>query len=68
VHFLQVQDLRPKGQAVQNLPAKFIKNDSGAAAIEYAVILAGIAAMIIVVVQNLGSTLNTTYTSVATAR
>jgi pilus assembly protein Flp/PilA len=67
VHFLQ-SSLRPKGQAVQNLLAKFIKNDSGAAAIEYAVILASIAAMMIVVVQNLGSAANTTYTSVATAR
>jgi pilus assembly protein Flp/PilA len=53
---------------VRNLFATFIKNDSGAAAIEYVVIAAGISAAIVVVVQNLGATLNTTYTTVTTAQ
>ena len=42
-------------------------NEDGATAIEYGLIAAGIAVAIIVVVQSLGTTLNATFTSVATA-
>jgi pilus assembly protein Flp/PilA len=46
---------------------KFIRDESGATAIEYGLIAAGIAVAIIAVVQNVGSTLNTTLGSVSTA-
>jgi pilus assembly protein Flp/PilA len=43
---------------------KFAKDESGATAIEYGLIAAGISVAIIAVVQGLGSKLNTTFTSV----
>jgi pilus assembly protein Flp/PilA len=46
---------------------RFLKEESGATAIEYGLIAAGISVAIIAVVQSLGSSLNTTFTSVATA-
>lgn len=46
---------------------RFLKNQSGATAIEYGLIAAGISVAIIAVVQALGSNLNTTFTSVSTA-
>jgi pilus assembly protein Flp/PilA len=46
---------------------KFIKDESGATAIEYGLIAAGISVAIIAVVQGVGSKLNTTFTSVQTA-
>jgi pilus assembly protein Flp/PilA len=46
---------------------RFIRDDSGATAIEYGLIAAGISVAIIAVVGSLGSTLNTTFTSVQTA-
>jgi len=47
--------------------ALFLQNESGATAIEYAIIASGISIAIITVVASLGSTLNTTFTSVQTA-
>jgi len=44
----------------------FLKNESGATAIEYGLIAAGISIAIIAVVNSLGSTLNTKFTSVST--
>ena len=46
---------------------KFIRDESGATAIEYGLIAAGISVAIIAVVQGLGSKLNTTFSSVSTA-
>jgi pilus assembly protein Flp/PilA len=46
---------------------RFVKNESGATAIEYGLIAAGISVAIIAVVQGLGSKLNTTFTSVQNA-
>lgn len=46
---------------------RFLKSQSGATAIEYGLIAAGISVAIIAVVQALGSNLNTTFTSVSTA-
>jgi pilus assembly protein Flp/PilA len=46
---------------------RFLRDDSGATAIEYGLIAAGISVAIIAVVQGLGSGLNTTFTSVQTA-
>jgi pilus assembly protein Flp/PilA len=45
----------------------FLANESGATGIEYGLIAAGISIAIIAVVQSLGSSLNTTFTSVQTA-
>ena len=50
-----------------NLIKRFVQDDSGATAIEYGLIAAGISVAIIAVVQGLGSKLNTTFTSVQTA-
>jgi pilus assembly protein Flp/PilA len=46
---------------------RFFRDESGATAIEYGLIAAGISIAIIAVVTSLGSALNTTFTSVATA-
>ena len=46
---------------------QFVRNESGATAIEYGLIAAGISVAIITVVQTLGTNLNATFTSVATA-
>ena len=50
-----------------NLVSRFVKDESGATAIEYGLIAAGISVAIIAVVQGLGSRLNATFTSVQTA-
>ena len=50
-----------------NLVTRFVKDKSGAAAIEYGLIAAGISVAIIAVVQGLGSRLNTTFTGIQTA-
>jgi pilus assembly protein Flp/PilA len=52
---------------MKNLFSKFAKDESGATAIEYGLIAAGISVAIITVVSGLGSKLNTTFTSVQTA-
>jgi pilus assembly protein Flp/PilA len=46
---------------------QFAKDQSGATAIEYGLIAAGIAVAIIATVQALGTQLNTTFTSVSSA-
>lgn len=45
----------------------FVRNDSGATAIEYALIAAGIAAAIIAVVMGLGTALQTKYQTISNA-
>jgi len=52
---------------VKNLISKFLSNDQGATAIEYGLIAAGISVAIIATVAALGSSLNTTFSSVSTA-
>jgi pilus assembly protein Flp/PilA len=52
---------------MQNLFARFLKDQSGATAIEYGLIAAGIAVVIIAAVQSVGKNLNTTFGSVAAA-
>jgi pilus assembly protein Flp/PilA len=44
--------------------SSFFRNESGATAIEYGLIAAGISVAIIAVVQSLGTQLNTTFTKV----
>ena len=50
-----------------NLVARFVKDESGATAIEYALIAAGIALAIIAAVNTLGSTLNTKFGDINTS-
>jgi pilus assembly protein Flp/PilA len=49
------------------LAARFIKDESGATAIEYGLIAAGISLAIIAVVNGLGSKLNTTFSSISSS-
>ena len=49
---------------MKNLIARFVKDESGATAIEYGLIAAGIALAIIAVVNGLGSNLNRKFTSI----
>jgi pilus assembly protein Flp/PilA len=46
---------------------KFLSDESGATAIEYGLIAAGIALAIIAVVNGLGTSLNTQFTSISTS-
>ena len=50
-----------------NMLRNFLSNESGATAIEYGLIAAGISVAIITVVVSLGTKLNTTFTTVANA-
>lgn len=50
-----------------SLLVRFLKDQSGATAIEYGLIAAGIAVAIIAVVQGLGTNLNATFSSVSSA-
>ena len=49
---------------MKNLIARFVKDQSGATAIEYGLIAAGISLAIIAVVNGLGTTLNTKFSSI----
>jgi pilus assembly protein Flp/PilA len=51
---------------MKNLIARFVKDESGATAIEYGLIAAGIALAIIAVVNGIGGKLNTEFTSINT--
>jgi pilus assembly protein Flp/PilA len=52
---------------MKNLVSRFVKDESGATAIEYGLIAAGISVVIILAVQTVGTNLNTTFTTVGTA-
>jgi pilus assembly protein Flp/PilA len=52
---------------VKHLFGKFLRNESGATAIEYGLIAAGISVAIITVVQGLGTKLTSTFSSVSNA-
>jgi pilus assembly protein Flp/PilA len=49
-----------------NLVTRFVEDESGATAIEYGLIAAGISVAIIAVVNSLGSQLKTTFTTIST--
>ena len=49
-----------------NLVTRFANDESGATAIEYGLIAAGISVAIITVVNTLGSSLKSTFTSIST--
>jgi pilus assembly protein Flp/PilA len=50
-----------------NMFSRFLRDESGATAIEYGLIAAGIAVVIIAAVQSVGSNLTGTFTAVANA-
>jgi pilus assembly protein Flp/PilA len=52
---------------MKTLVSRFVKDQSGATAIEYGLIAAGISVAIIAVVQGLGTNLKNTFGSVSTA-
>ncbi len=51
---------------MKNLVSRFLKDESGATAIEYGLIAAGIAVVIITAVQLVGTNLKATFNTVAT--
>jgi pilus assembly protein Flp/PilA len=51
---------------MQNLIARFVKDESGATAIEYGLIAAGISVVIIVAVNGIGTILNTKFETIST--
>jgi pilus assembly protein Flp/PilA len=54
----------PEPAKMTNLVARFLNDESGATAIEYGLIAAGISIAIIVAVNGLGTTLNDKFTSI----
>jgi pilus assembly protein Flp/PilA len=52
---------------MKNLIARFVKDESGATAIEYGLIAAGIAIAIITAVQGVGTALNTNFVKISGA-
>ena len=52
---------------MKNLFARFVKDESGATAIEYGLIAAGISLAIIAIVNGLGANLNTKFTDINTS-
>jgi pilus assembly protein Flp/PilA len=52
---------------MKTLVSRFFKDESGATAIEYGLIAAGISVAIITVVSGLGTKLNSTFTAVKNA-
>ena len=51
---------------MKNAISKFMKHESGATAIEYGLIAAGISVAIIVTVNTLGTTINSTFDDINT--
>jgi pilus assembly protein Flp/PilA len=54
-------------QIMKNLVGRFVKDESGATAIEYGLIAAGISLAIIAAVNTLGTTLSGKFTSISTS-
>jgi pilus assembly protein Flp/PilA len=52
---------------MKNLFVRFVKNESGATAIEYGLIASGIAVVIITAVNLVGANLTAKFTAIATA-
>ena len=65
--FFNVVTQTHEGLIMSKLLARFCKDESGATAIEYGLIAAGISVAIIATVQAVGTNLKTTFTSVSTA-
>ena len=58
---------RQREFSMRQVFSRFLSDQSGATAIEYALIACGIALAIVSAVQSIGPTLNTTFTSVDTS-
>ena len=52
---------------MKNLVSRFVKDESGATAIEYGLIAAGIAIAIITAVQGVGTKLSSNFTTIQTS-
>ncbi|MEH2495023.1 pilus assembly protein Flp/PilA [Bradyrhizobium sp. AZCC 1678] len=52
---------------MKNLVSRFVKDESGATAIEYGLIAAGIAIAIITAVQGVGTQLKTNFNTISTS-
>jgi pilus assembly protein Flp/PilA len=52
---------------MKNLVSRFVKDESGATAIEYGLIAAGISVVIITVVNGIGTNLTTKFGTISTA-
>jgi len=57
----------PQEAGLKRIFTKFLSDESGATAIEYGLIAAGISIAIITVVNSLGTTLNGVFTSISTS-
>ena len=55
-----------RGAVVKNVVTRFLQDESGATAIEYGLIAAGISVAIIAVVNGLGTKLRTSFSSIST--
>ena len=64
--FPQLASLRPKGNPMTKFVSMFMSDESGATAIEYGLIAALIAVVIISAVTALGATIKTKFNSVVT--
>jgi pilus assembly protein Flp/PilA len=51
---------------MKTIVSRFLNNESGATAIEYCLIAAGISIVIIVAVNGIGTNLNSTFSSIST--
>jgi len=60
-----VSEKKPGASRMSKIVA-FLKNESGATAIEYGLIAAGISVAIIAVVNTIGTNLNTKFSSIST--
>ena len=59
--------LATRERVMSKLVGRFLKDNSGATAIEYALIAAGISIVILAAVNSIATTLKPTFTSVSTA-
>jgi pilus assembly protein Flp/PilA len=53
------------GHPMRNLVLRFVNDQRGATAIEYALIAAGISIVIVVAVNSIGTSLNSTFSSIS---
>jgi pilus assembly protein Flp/PilA len=66
LRILRPHDTGSREARMSQLLARFWKDDSGATAIEYGLIAAGISVVIITVVKGIGTKLNTSFGSIST--
>jgi pilus assembly protein Flp/PilA len=66
-HWVELRQPRVdlRSQLMKTLVSRFVKDESGATAIEYGLIAAGISVAIIAVVNGLGTKLNSTFSSIS---